>query len=72
MEITTHDSEVFVSASENPELSLSIYAAAGIGVALFGAGFLVAKLTSKKHVCPYAANSNGQVADDMDACDSAE
>ena len=72
MEINTHDSEVFVSTTENPEVSLSIYAAAGIGAALFGAGFLVAKLTGKKHTCPFSAHANNQSTSSADVFDDAE
>jgi hypothetical protein len=52
MEINTHESEVFVSTSEMPQVTIPACAAVGIGALLFGAGYLVGRLTGKPIPAP--------------------
>ena len=64
MEINTHDSEVFVSLTERSQVAMSVCAAVGIGALVFGAGFLIGRLTKK--TAPVAPDySNVEIADDL-------
>ena len=56
-----------VTENGNPTIVTAISAA--VGVAIFGAGFIIGRLSKKRSACPIAAQLTSQFTNDSSICD---